>query len=206
MGDDLAVHGHVLTHEVPDGYPSLVTLLSMPVTMMAWDRLGWWTCWQKKMDNWLLLINLSTACHFSQNDWRLIESKERKEERHFCWNKQFLHKLGGIMLPKKSIISPNCRLSRNQIAIYLHLSDLGRGRPFFCHCISGVGEPLVVGIRKRNSGAHSMLSVSQNDNECEYLSLACILIISLSPLWMIAITAIHYHHKDHPQANSGPKK
>ena len=39
MGDDLAVHGHVLTHEVPDGYPSLVTLLSMPVTMMAWDMI-----------------------------------------------------------------------------------------------------------------------------------------------------------------------
>ena len=136
------------------------------------------------MDNWLLLINLSTACHFSQNNWRLIESKERNEERHFCWNKQFLHKLGGIMLPNKSIISPYCRLSRNQIAIYLHLSDLGRGKPFFCHCISGVGEPLVVGIRKRNRGAHSRLSL----------------------LWMIAITAIHYQHRDHPQENSGPKK
>ena len=160
----------------------------MPVTMMAWDRLGWWTCWQKKMDNWLLLINLSTACHFSQNDWRLIESKERKEERHFCWNKQFLHKLGGIMLPRKSIISPNCRLSRNQIAIYLHLSDLGRGKPFFCHCISGVGEPLVVGIRKRNRGAHSRLSVPKMTLKCEYLSLACILITSLSPLWMIAVS------------------
>ena len=146
--------------------------------------LGWWTCWQKKMDNWMLLINLSTACHFSQNDWRLIESKERKEERHFCWNKQLLHKLGGIMLPKKSIISPYSRLSRNQIAIYLHLSDLGRGKPFFCHCISGVGEPLVVGIRKRNRGAHSRLSL----------------------LWMIAITAIHYQHRDHLQANQGPKK
>ena len=197
MGDDLAVHGHVLTHHVPDGYPSLVTLLSVPVTMMAWDRLGWWTCWQKKMDNWLLLINLSTACHFSQNDWRLIESKERKEERHFCWNKQFLHKLGGIMLPQKSIISPNCRLSRNQKAIYLHLSDLGRGKPFFCHCISGVGEPLVVGIRKRNSGAHSRLSVPENDIK------VWISIISMHP-HHIKITIMNYCNNSDPLSSQGP--
>ena len=101
------------------------------------------------------------------------------------------------MLPKKSIISPYCRLSRNQIAIYLHLSDLGRGKPFFCHCISGVGEPLVVGIRKRNRGAHSRLSVSQN-----YIKV-WIFIISMHP-HQITITIMNDCNNSDPLSAQGP--